>query len=357
MDAHKTLPYTKMKVTGLRSAEMPLTSNIQEYDNPTIKAIVQTTNEMDTVLARGAITAKPTMGRRRNRASGKHIAPSSAVAIHNTCLERLRALKSQFDQTYNPLLRLLIQQRQQQAPVAAAELPGQPVGAAAQPSTSTADESSAGSITMRDRVLQVIPKMSKAKYALLWNYLKENPDIIRVSAGGRPIINGRELAGSSFVDVMHSLYMWRKQTALPHGAYEIIQALQSVGVPSTLLSSTAARNLYQDVLNVQEESETYDSPDEDTEMQYVTPGVQPMKHTVSQTKIPSSASTSATQAKITSVPLIPTAQTKPPIAAATAPIASSKPLPVTQPSTIQQGKGHPKRWPGTRPAMLYLYKD
>jgi hypothetical protein len=75
------------------------------------------------------------------------------------------------------------------------------------------------------------------------------------------VINGVELTGSSYVDIMHSLYMWRKDAdSMPRGASAAIGALQSIGVPSTLLSSSAARKLYQDA---QESEETYESPDEE----------------------------------------------------------------------------------------------
>jgi hypothetical protein len=282
---------------------------MQDIANPTVNAILQTNKEMAAALSQAApAAAKPKSKKAGRRVSKKHITASSALAIYDLGLQRLRALKSHFDQTYNPLVQLLSQQRQ--GMTLAPTLPLQPAvqavaatAAAAQPSTSRADESSAGSITMRSRVLEVLPKPYHAKYRLLCNYLNDNPDAIQVSTSGRPVINGVELPRSSFVDAMRSLYVWRKQTELPPGAHDIIQALQSLGVPSTLLSSAAARNVYQDILDVEQEGEAYESTAEDVEMN------EPAKPAIS------------------------------------------------QPGTSQRGQGHAAmKWPGTQPEVLYLYK-
>ena len=324
MNHHKPPVFMKMRVTGPRTAEMtvdevaqyekqvaaalpqavpaasrrkrknagqavsmkhtaPSSTATTTYDTPTQQAIAQTEKEAADALTQAAPTAVIPKSRMLGHHGGKeHITPSSANAIYDMCMQRLRALKLTFDQTYDPLVQLLAEQ-QRNAAALAPTLPGQPqeqvaaptpASVASEPSGSL--EPSAGSNTIRSRVLDVLSKQYQNKYMLLTGYLNASPNTIRVSASGHPVINGVELPGSSFVDAMRSLYMWRKSEDLPPGAREIIRALQSIGVPSTLLSSSEARGAYEDMLKTEQEEETYESPSEDIEM------AQPRKPTISQ---------------------------------------------------------------------------
>ena len=324
MERTKQSPaFRKMKVTGPRSAEM-LVADVMADANPTAKAIVESNQEMAAALKEGAAGAKSKAATRSKTRKRRRIAPSSAVAIYDACLQRLRALKSQFDQSYDPLVRLLAQQEarapapaqatvlqeapaQVEAPAAAVEVPAAP--AAVTPKA--IDESSAVSNTMQARVLEALPEQYHRKYTALSNYLKANSDLIRVSPSGRILIGGSEVAGSSFVDTMRALYMWRKQgVPLPRGTREVISTLQSIGVPATLLSSSAARDMYQELL--EEEEGGYESPSEEP------PAPPPPSDTAK--KIPSTTASTST-------------------------------------SNIQKGKGVAAvKWPGTAPEVLYLYK-
>ena len=315
MDQKKPPAFTKMLVTGPRSAELVVTNAMQGSNNPTLNAIAETDREMADALARAAPAGKkPKPKRARRLAGNKRITASTANTIYDLGLQRLHALKAHFDQTYNPLVQLLTRQGQLATLAPMQPMLAQVDGAlaqvdipatVAQPSASkVVDESSAASLTARSRVLEVLSDQFRPKFKLLSNYLVDHPDLIRVGAGGRPVINGVEVPGASFVDAMRSLYMWRKYDDLPAGTHEILRALQSVGVPKTLLSSTAAKNVYEDIPRAETEGETYESPDEDP----VT--AEPPK--------------------------------------ATAP----------QATTSQYGKGHvaPPKWPGKAPEVLFLYK-
>ena len=321
MDQRKPPVFMKMKVTGPRTAEMTVddaavyekrvaalsqaapaasrrkhkkvvqavsmkrtapSSTVTAYDNPTQQAIAQTEKEVADALSQTVPTTTILKLTKVAHSGGKErITASSANAIYDMCMQRLRALKSNFEQAYGPLVQLLAQQ--QDAAALASTLPGQPSEQVAAPTAASVAseppgslEPSAGSNTIRSRVLDVLSKQYQNKYMLLTGYLNASPNTIRVSASGHPVINGVELPGSSFVDVMRSLYIWRKSEDLPPGARQIIQALQSVGVPSTLLSSSAARGAYEDMLKTEQEEETYESPSEDIEM------AQPRKPTISQ---------------------------------------------------------------------------
>ena len=313
MNHHKPPVFMKMRVTGPRTAEMtvdevaqyekqvaaalpqavpaasrrkrknagqavsmkhtaPSSTATTTYDTPTQQAIAQTEKEAADALTQAAPTAVIPKSRMLGHHGGKeHITPSSANAIYDMCMQRLRALKLTFDQTYDPLVRFLAEQ-QRNAAALAPTMPGQPPEQVAAPAASVASEPpgslepSAGSNTIRSRVLDVLSKQYQNKYMLLSGYLNASPNTIRVSASGHPVINGVELPGSSFVDAMRSLYMWRKYEDLPPGAREIVQALQSIGVPSTLLSSSAARSAYGDMLKAEQEEEASESPSEDIEM-------------------------------------------------------------------------------------------
>jgi hypothetical protein len=66
-----------------------------------------------------------------------------------------------------------------------------------------------------------------------------------------------------FVDMMRSLYVWRKQADLPQSTRDVIHALISIGTPGSVLSSAQARATYDDIVEKKFMSEeVYQSPSE-----------------------------------------------------------------------------------------------
>ena len=107
------------------------------------------------------------------------------------------------------------------------------------------DESSLGSRAAMERVMADIPKKFHTNFTRLGRYLQANPDLIRITQAGRPIVAGQELGRAHISDIMRSLYTWPKSQPLPSGVKEVIEALHSAGTPSYLLSNTAVRTMYQ----------------------------------------------------------------------------------------------------------------
>jgi hypothetical protein len=273
--------YHKMKMTGPRSAVMAISDaptkpvanaiaqvtkdTVAALSNPTVKAIADTQKQMAAAVAGGLQSAKATKRKLTSHARGgvtvttttkkKRIGPSTALAIYDTCLQRLRALKSQFDQSYDPLVRLLAQQRQvADQPTAAAM-----AAAAAAPTA----PGTVGAATLLNRVLDALPKQYHNKYKALSQYLVESPNLIRVTASGQPVIGGKELAGQKFVDAMRSLYVWHKREDISDTAKGIIRVLHSVGVPGSMLSSAAAKDTYRYIQEKQAAEEEFQSAGED----------------------------------------------------------------------------------------------
>ena len=138
----------KMKVLGPRQAVELQTIDTQRKQakamrdyNPTINAMAEAQAQMGSIIntAEQSAAAEPTVAGKRKRKTAPRptMAASSSLALYNACLERLRALKSQFDHTYDPLLQLLVQNAAV-APVApqpavpvVGPVVAQPVGAAA----------------------------------------------------------------------------------------------------------------------------------------------------------------------------------------------------------------------------------
>jgi hypothetical protein len=274
MEHSQTPTFHKMKVIGPRSAVMDVEGPIinptskpllHTMLNPTVREIEKTDKVMVAALARGI--AKGGV-KRKSLKTVQHVAKkvknqqhpmqSTELAIYNVGLQRLRALKSQLEQSIDPLVRLLAY-HQQQAQTQAAPTHVQ----------ATADSggvSTVGAGSMLTRVLDVLPIQYRKKYTALNQYLVENPDAIRISASGRPVIGGKELAGPNFVDTMRSLYVWRKPADIPESAHDTIRTLISIGVPGSVLSSSKALAAYDDIMEKQFMSqEVYESPSEGEE--------------------------------------------------------------------------------------------
>ena len=88
-------------MTGPRCAEM-ITQPLQAIRelNPSINAMIQSTEQMNKVLCEAA---KQPLKKRRKIAS-------SAVAIHDAYLQRLKAFRSGAGHTFDPLVQALAQQ-------------------------------------------------------------------------------------------------------------------------------------------------------------------------------------------------------------------------------------------------------
>ena len=223
-----------MKVTGPQCAEF-ITQPLQAMRelNPSLNAMIQSTEQMNKVVCEAG---KQPLKKRRKVAS-------SAVAMHDAHLQRLKAFKSDTEHTYDPLTRSLAQ-----LPSVAQVAAAAPDVAPPPPQVEEEDESSLSSHTIMQRIAELLPPRNRNKVVLLEKFLKPHPSLIRISSTGHPIIGDKEIQGANIVDIMRSLYVWRKDQPLPRGATQVIQALQSVGVPSGLLSTSSALAEYRRLL-------------------------------------------------------------------------------------------------------------
>jgi len=215
-------------MTGPRCAEM-ITQPLQAIRelNPSLNAMIQSTEQMNKVLCEAA---KQPLKKRRKIAS-------SAVAIHDAHLQRLKAFRSGADHTFDPLVQALAQQP-----------PSAPAAPPPHVEEETEEEEDVSSLSSRagmQRVMAAIPKQYRPKAAMLRDYLKAHPDIVRITPRGQPIVGGVEIRHANIQDVMRSLYVWPKSQALPRGTNELVAALHSVGVPTYLLSNATIRGMYQ----------------------------------------------------------------------------------------------------------------
>jgi hypothetical protein len=336
--------FHKMKVTGPQCAEF-ITQPLQAMRelNPTLNAVIQSTEQMNKVLCEAA--KQPPKKRRK--------VASSAVAIHDAHLQRVKALKSETEHTYDPLTRSLAQSLGSVPEVTAAPSVVLPPAHAEEE-----DESSLSSHAIMQRIAELLPPRNRGKVGLLEKFLKPHPSLIRISSAGRPIIGGKEVQGANIVDIMRSLYVWRKGEELPRGASDVIQALQSVGVPSGLLSTTSAIAEYRRLLEkAGEESHPEEEEEEETTPQkFETPAhsaVSPLLPPPPQSKVVEHPSTSGAtvHAKAQTGSLTTKESPSPAPKPSAIPTATTKRT-VSQ-STSQKGQGYrsghwlgPPLWPG-----------
>ena len=229
--------FHKMKVTGPQCAEF-ITQPLQAIRelNPTLNAMIQSTEQMGKVVCE---SAKQPLKKRRKIAS-------SAVAVHDAHLQRLKALMSDSDHAWDPMVQALAQQ-----PPISYDVPVVPPS-----QVEEEDESSLGSRAVMQRVMEAIPKKFHTKVGVLGHYLKAHPNLIRVTPTERPIVAGIEIQHANIMDVMRSLYLWPKSQALPPGVKEVVKALHSIGAPSYLLSNSAVRTVYHSLHDVARQSHT-----------------------------------------------------------------------------------------------------
>ena len=212
--------------------------------NPTLNAMLQSSEQMNKVACEAA--KKPLKKRRK--------IASSVVAVHDAHLQRLEGLKAaEAENASDPLLRTLAQLPPIPQPAAAGVAP-EGVPPPPPQAQEEEDESSLSSRAHMETITGMVPRQFHIKLAILGNYLKAHPTLIRVGSSGRPIVGGVEIPRTHIMDIMRALYVHRKGEALPRDPDVVIQALQSVGVPSSLLSSSTARNMYRHVLEASEEA-------------------------------------------------------------------------------------------------------
>ena len=108
--------YRKMQVVGPRQAialddektQRKEAKALREY-NPTVSAMVDVQSDMKEILDKAAPELPGKTRKRKLGGTGRKAGASASLALYNACLERLHALKSQFDSSYEPLLQLLMQ--------------------------------------------------------------------------------------------------------------------------------------------------------------------------------------------------------------------------------------------------------
>ena len=253
--------FHKMKVTGPRCAEF-ITEPLQAIRelNPALDSMIHSTEQMNKIVCE---SAKLPWKKRRKMAS-------SAVAMHDAHLQRLKALKSDYGYAYDPFVQALAQH----PPIPQDEPP---------PPVEEEDESSLGSRAGMERVMEVIPKQFRSKVAILGNYLKAHPNLIRFTPTGHPIVSGMQIPNANIVDVIRSLYMWPRSQPLPRGAKEVVEALHSIGIPTTLLSNSAVRTMYHSLHEMGEQSHTeteeQEEEEEEEEQEMSTPMKTPLQST------------------------------------------------------------------------------
>jgi hypothetical protein len=216
--------FGKIRVTGPPCVES-ITEPLQAMRelNPPLNEMIRSTEQMNEVLCEAA---KQPLDKERMTAS-------SAVAIHNAHLQRLKAHMSDTVYGYNPMHAL-----EQASPMSHEEPAAHSSQAGAE------DETSLGSHAAMQKVMSEIPKKFHNKIATLGNYLSARPNLIRVSPSGQPIVAGKEIPHAHIMDIMRSLYIWPRSQPLPSGLDEVIAALRSAGAPSYLLSNSTVRAMY-----------------------------------------------------------------------------------------------------------------
>ena len=286
MDRSKPTTFRKLQVVGPRDAVLPVADAafLSGMEHPTVGALAQTAAEM---------THAVTKSRKRGRNN-----PTADLAVYDACLQRLRALKTQFDESYDPLVHALTRRMLKVAPPdtvaptplaapaqaavaglvappAQVALPlapppppappaplkamGTPTGTSRIPLSSTArqgmstekgttaDIPSPTSRTPIDpatlAVQNVLPSNFHKKFLLLTQYMLQHPDKVTISKQGRLVVDGAVVTGANYVDTFRDLYVSRAGADV--GAmFPLVKSLYEIGVPVTLMSSALAKQIY-----------------------------------------------------------------------------------------------------------------
>jgi len=280
MEANTANPpaFRKMRVVGPRQAIALDEVKTQQRDakamrdyNPTINAMVEAQSNMKDIL-KDATSELPSKSRKRKAGGGRHkIGASTSMSLYNACIERLHALKSQFDSSYQPLLQLLMDNNVAQpaaavAAIAAQAPPAAPPAAGAQPVANplpaVAQIAMAGTPLRPATIpppnggtqnqwmdipdsLGSLPKVYQERYKELRSYMTKDPYLFKLAPKGQVVFKGEVVPDTSFNDLVRGLYVSaRGRKPTPAGMSEFLQALNEVGVPSSLLSAVPIRSQY-----------------------------------------------------------------------------------------------------------------
>ena len=281
-----------MRVLGARqaialddiAAQHTQATAMRDY-NPTLNAMAESKAEMRDILD-SAIDHPTTMKRARGNSKRRKPPPiaSASVALHNACLERLRALKSQFDTSYEPLLQLFAQH----ATVAATVAPAAPVppaapmppvapnvpAAAAPPlpptpatpdvlqTTRTPASTPRANVADLLSIIGKLPQKYHSKYTRLHTYLAEHPPVVAEGPDGHLVVRGKVIEDSKYTDLVKALYAPSRGSAartMPNGMTELLTAFNSVDVPKSFISSSRVRERYCTIQAQNDYEDVYDA--------------------------------------------------------------------------------------------------
>jgi hypothetical protein len=272
--------YRKMHVIGPRQAVALDEVSTQQREakamrdyNPTVNAMVEAQDNIKDILE-NASTDSPSKSRKRKAGGVRRKAgASTSLSLYNACFERLQALKTQFDSSYQPLLQLLMEHNVGQAPAAggapaappAAAAPAAPaagglppaaaalpavaqvamMGTPLRPATVPPPVGTPTQFMDIPESLGALPKIYHERYKDLRGYMTKDPSVFKLAPKGQLVVNGTVVPDSSFNDLVRGLYVsarGKKPTAA--GMTEFLEALNTVGVPSTMLSAVPVRSQY-----------------------------------------------------------------------------------------------------------------
>jgi hypothetical protein len=270
--------YRKMHVIGPRQAialdevstQQREAKAMRDY-NPTVNAMVEAQTNIKDILENAP--TEPSNPRKRKAGGRRKAGASTSLSLYNACMERLQALKSQFDSSYEPLLQLLMNHNVAKAPVAdgaaAAPAPAAPAAPAAggPPAAAAAALPAVAQIAMMGTPLRpatiptptgtatqyadlpesvgVLPKAYQERYKDLRGYMTKDPSVFKLAPKGQLVVKDTVIPGSSFNDLVRGLYVAaRGKKPTPAGMTEFLEALNTVGVPSSLLSAISVRSQY-----------------------------------------------------------------------------------------------------------------
>jgi len=281
--------FRKMQVVGPREAvatdevmsRHTLAQAARDY-NPTLNAIAESQMEMRDVLdnygsppACAIIVGKRKQNTRkyRSRSAPTTTDASSSLALYNASLQRLHALMSQLESSYEPLVQMLLQNGVPAPTVAAAVAapagaqpaapppalpPQQPPALFVQPAAvpprnvahvvtaSPSTSSPSGRTIDLSHVLASLPKTHRDRYTWVHDYIEAHPDVIGQTSKGRLTIYGAPVQDVMYTDAVRALYTNPRghAPAIAPGLPEFVGALKEIGVPRSLISSKAARAQY-----------------------------------------------------------------------------------------------------------------
>jgi hypothetical protein len=131
---------------------------------------------------------------------------SSAIALHDAHLQRLKAHRSGSAPMYNPV----------GEPFALLPLTanGGPSASSAQ-MVEEVDESSVSSHLVMAKIRAGIRRKFHGKLIMLSQYLSDHSSIIRIGSSGHPIVGGKELQRGNILDIMQSLYIGLRVRQFP----------------------------------------------------------------------------------------------------------------------------------------------